>query len=161
MRKGFTLIELLVVVLIIGILSAVALPQYQVAVAKSRMATALPILKNLFEAQQIYFYANGKYSTSFEDLDIELPAGGILDKNKRKITYPNGMVFDIWTDSVSDSASIRALIDEDATYLLEFYLDGGHYCYAKANNTFANRVCKSFSGKEGIEQGTYFEYSLE
>ena len=44
-KQGFTLIEILVVVLIIGILSAIALPQYESAVEKSRMSEALINLK--------------------------------------------------------------------------------------------------------------------
>ncbi len=67
-NAGFTLIELLVVVLIIGILSAVALPQYQKAVVKSRAAALLPWAKKVYDAQQMYFMQNGKFAANFEEL---------------------------------------------------------------------------------------------
>lgn len=74
-NKGFTLLELLVVVLIIGILSAIALPQYKLVVEKSRMTEAITILRAIANAQDRFFMVNGRYATSYEmdKLDIEIP----------------------------------------------------------------------------------------
>ncbi len=73
-NKAFTLIELLVVVLIIGILAAIAVPQYQKAVAKSHATEALAVIKSLRPAIEEYVLINNSCPTDFTALSL-LPVG--------------------------------------------------------------------------------------
>ncbi len=72
MKRGFTLIELLVVVLIIGILSSVALPQYTKSVNKAKASEAWSYARSFFDAQERYYMANGEFTDDLESLDITL-----------------------------------------------------------------------------------------
>ena len=67
---GFTLIELLVVVLIIGILAAMALPQYFKAVERSRMAEAVTLIDSIVNAQRRRFMQTNRYAEDFRGLDV-------------------------------------------------------------------------------------------
>ena len=71
-KLGFTLIELLVVVLIIGILAGIALPQYKLAVARSRLSNILPVFASIKQAQEVYYMLHNEYTDYAEDLDIDL-----------------------------------------------------------------------------------------
>lgn len=69
-KKGFTLIELLVVVLILGILAAMAMPQYFKAVERSRMTEAVTLLANIADAQQRKYMQVNRYASAYTALDV-------------------------------------------------------------------------------------------
>ena len=84
MKKGFTLIELLVVVLIIGILSAIALPQYEKAVERTKVSEARIILKSLRDNQKLCILEFGsdyrcEDDSFFSNLTIEMPTAKTTD----------------------------------------------------------------------------------
>ena len=95
-KAAFTLIELLVAVLIIGILAAIALPQYQKSVIKSRAVKLQTYVKALAQAQEAYKLTHGRYADKFNLLDISLD-------NLQPGTKPASMVeYQNITDILSD-----------------------------------------------------------
>ena len=68
---GFTLIELLIVVVIIGVLAAIAIPQFASTKEKAFDAAAKSDLRNLMTAQEAYHYDFGEYASAASDLETE------------------------------------------------------------------------------------------
>ena len=142
--KGFTLIELLVVVLIIGILAAVAVPQYQKAVMKSRVATLKPAAKAIKDVQEVFYFSNGEYATQTADLDIQDPKDIMIDLNNA-----NGHSY---------VTASRADLDVRYTYYLNHSEEfaSNVYCEALSSNELAKDVCVSEGGQTA---GAYHGYN--
>ena len=150
MKKAFTLIELLVVVLIIGILAAVALPQYQKAVVKSRYATIKGLVHSIAQAQEVYYLANGQYALSFDDLDIEMPGGKLSSSTDGNYDYDWG-----WCNiAVNGGAPICLHTLAEMAYQEYLEHSGGNrlkkLCIAyntTDENNIRSQICKADTGK--------------
>lgn len=143
-NKGFTLIELLVVVLIIGILAAIALPQYELSVEKTRASQALVALRSLKDSMERERLARGQYPTVIEDIDITVPAN------------------QYWTFSISTDFSIFAIRKANTggfnkNYLIAYRFDGIRHrliCRSSEDIEYGEKICKAI-GATTNDGGTF------
>jgi prepilin-type N-terminal cleavage/methylation domain-containing protein len=157
-KKGFTLIELLVVVIIIGILAAIAWPQYQLAVLKSQASAALPMLRAIAEAENMYYLTTDKYTYKFEELDITVLkdcAGNTCQhgKNQFFLGGAGDAVAHINGEQAShpNNLSLAVAFDPSSIMIKTYNMKKGIlYCYDKGKEKF-KKVCLSLGGHDSFD----------
>jgi prepilin-type N-terminal cleavage/methylation domain-containing protein len=152
-NKAFTLIELLVVVLIIGILAAIALPQYQKVVEKTIAQEGVKTAKVLGGAAERHRLATGDYPRRFEDFDVSYPnfTGG--PGNDVMVTLPNKKfiihIYSGYDNVILDRMGTSSSYRYDIVYC---YKDRSLWCGAGAGTGTLERdksICESLGGVSG------------
>ncbi len=143
MNRGFTLIELLVVVLIIGILSAIALPKYDVAVEKSRASEAFVNGRSILDSMNRAINERpNEYPNTRASLDIRLSGG---EWNEEANQYTTQLfVYDL---SRGDRLEVTRDLGDGEQYVLSFYnnlSEAPEKRECTPTGSLAQDLCKSF-----------------
>ena len=153
-NAAFTLIELLVVVLIIGILAAVAVPQYQTAVRKTKYMSVLPLARSIVDAERQYYMANGVYTLDFDDLNIALPSqfsgtGAVQDDRE-------GTNFILASNANGQGARVQfdAVAGDDIFMIWLF--SGELRCYVSKGKE--NNLCLALGGR--LNEGDFGNFDV-
>ena len=143
MNKGFTLLELLVVVMIMGLLTSFAIPQYTRSVRRAEMLEGMSQGKTIFDSALRYKSANGSMPSYFNELDI-----GFAGLNTASSSMTEGnFTYQLLTDGVK-------IVSNVGGYYLKMQIptvsNSGVsvpvYCCPTNGDKNGTWLCKSVSG---------------
>ena len=151
---GFTLIELLVVVLIIGILAAVALPNYQRAVEVSRVGAAISYSRAFRDSMDRYFMAHGKFASRPEQLDIGLTECPKYFRCNYSYMVTDGK-FELWRQNGPFNYAVTTRSNVSPGY------QGAMYCAAERSNTKGVEFCQHWGEDYTPNDGQWFRALIQ